>query len=412
MQQHKYVLSLLVMILLVSPVPAAAEDFTLGVLGPFSGQNAAIGEEMKGAVTMAFDAIDWHIGDATIEVVWIDSQSDQAKSMQAYEEAVVRDGIQAGLLNWHSSVALSCMEVAAEYHIPHLFTLGATPDINKKFHSDPEKYGVWGFKGWPAPRKLILSYVQTLEDAIKRGVWKPSEKTVAIYAEESDWGRSFGNVNRELFEGKGWNVVDEHYFPMSRTEYYLLLSKVKELDPAVVAMSSTISVSAFIRQAHEIGVNSLIIADGLGWIGEWYELTGEASNYVLDQIPGWATEEGKKYAQHFEERWGKSPSPSSGGLSYDGANFFIALANAAIEQYGELSSETIYTFMQEDLWTGKWSYKDGIVMQEYAATPETIPDPVVGKGYYIFPVLQYFDGEGKIIFPPEWAEQALTPRPE
>ncbi len=28
-----------------------------------------------------------------------------------------------------------------------------------------------------------------------------------------------------------------------------------------------------------------------------------------------------------------------------------------------------------------------------------------------FPVLQYFDGVGKIVYPPEWAEQQLQPKP-
>jgi hypothetical protein len=36
---------------------------------------------------------------------------------------------------------------------------------------------------------------------------------------------------------------------------------------------------------------------------------------------------------------------------------------------------------------------------------------VVGAGKFIFPVLQYFGGEGKIIYPPEWADQELQPKP-
>ena len=82
-----------------------ANTFTLGVLGPFSGPSARTGEEFKGSVTMAMDAIDWKIGDYNIEVVWIDSQSDPAKATNAYEQAVVQDGIQAGIINWHSSVS-------------------------------------------------------------------------------------------------------------------------------------------------------------------------------------------------------------------------------------------------------------------------------------------------------------------
>ncbi|NIS12851.1 MAG: branched-chain amino acid ABC transporter substrate-binding protein, partial [Thermoplasmata archaeon] len=44
---------------------------------------------------------------------------------------------------------------------------------------------------------------------------------------------------------------------------------------------------------------------------------------MLDQIPGWATAESQEFATAFEERSGLQPSPSSGGLSYDGMNFFI-----------------------------------------------------------------------------------------
>jgi branched-chain amino acid transport system substrate-binding protein len=400
-------------LLCTAPGEAQEKVFKLGILGPFSGPSARTGEEFKGSATMAFDAIDWKIGEYKIEPVWIDSQSDPAKATQAYEQAVVQDGIQAGILNWHSSVAVACMEVTAKYKVPHFFGFGATEVVNEKFHSDPDKYGYWMYKGWPTPKKLSVSYVQALEDAIEKGTWSPEKKTVAIYGEDTDWGRSFGNGIKEQLEEARWEIVAEEYFNIDQTEFYPLLNKLKGLNPALIAGTSTAppSLSAFIKQADEVGLQSLIIADGLGWVGEWYKLTGKSSNYVIDQIPGWATDEGKQFATKFEEQLGIKPSPSSGGLSYDATNFFIAIAKAAVEQYGELSSETIYNFVKENVWTGKWSYTDGIVMNEYAASPETYPDPVVGKGYYIFPVLQYFDGVGKIIFPPEWAEQELTPKP-
>ncbi|RLC77868.1 MAG: branched-chain amino acid ABC transporter substrate-binding protein [Chloroflexi bacterium] len=397
-----------------TPTEAAAPTkvFKLGIMGPFSGPAARTGDEFRGAATLAFDAINWQIGDYKIEPVWIDSQSDPAKATQAYEQAVVQDKIQAGILNWHSSVAVACMEVTAKHKIPHIFGFGATEVVNETFRSDPDKYGYWMLKGWPTPAKLSLSYVLALEDAIKRGIWKPEKKTVAIYGEDTDWGRSFGKAIKGQFEEAGWEIVAEEYFSIDQTEFYPLLNKFKELNPAVIAGTSTAapSFSAFIKQADEVGLESIIIADGLGWVGEWYELTGDSSNYVIDQIPSWATEEGKKFAEDFEKRWGFKPSPSAAGLAYDGTNLFIKIANDVIKEYGELTSENIYNFVKEKVWTGKWTYTEGIVMEEYKYTPETIPDPVVGKGYYIFPVLQYFDGEGKIIYPPEWAEQDFKPK--
>jgi branched-chain amino acid transport system substrate-binding protein len=396
-----------------TPAEAATETFKLGILGPFSGPSARTGDEFKASANMAFGDIGWQIGKYKIEPVWIDSQSDPAKAAQAYEQAVVQDGIQAGILNWHSSVAVSCMEITAKHKVPHFFGFGATEVVNETFESDPEKYGYWMFKGWPTPKKLSISYVQALEDAIAAGTWVPENKTVAIYGEDTDWGRSFGTAIKEQLEERGWTTVAEEYYAIDQTEFYPLLNKFVELNPTVIAGTSTAapSFSAFIKQADEVGLESLIIADGLGWVGEWYELTGSSSNYVIDQIPGWATEAGKAYAERFEAEQGFTPSPSAGGLSYDGSRFFIALAQAVYEQTGELSSETIYNFVKDNIWTGEWTFTDGIVMSEYKTTPEDVPDPVVGKGYYIFPVLQYFDGTGKIIYPPDWAEQQLTPKP-
>jgi len=390
----------------------ATEVFKLGILGPFSGPSARTGEEFKASATTAMEEIDYQIGKYKIEPVWIDSQSDPAKASQAYEQAVVQDGIQAGVLNWHSSVAVSCMEITAKHKVPHFFGFGATEVVNETFASDPDKYGYWMFKGWPTPKKLSVSYVQALEDAIAEGIWEPEAKTVAIYGEDTDWGRSFGAAIKEQLEAEGWETVAEEYFAIDQTEFYPLLNKLVDLDPAVIAGTSTAapSFSAFIKQADEVGLESLIIADGLGWVGEWYDLTGSASNYVLDQIPGWATAEGQEYAEKFEERWGIAPSPSSGGLSYDGTKFFLAVAQDAYEEYGELSSDVIYNFVKDNVWTGEWTFTDGIVMQQYKTTPEEKPDPVVGKGFYIFPVLQYFDGEGKVIYPPEWAVQELQPK--
>jgi len=393
--------------------PAEGTVFKLGVLGPFSGPSARTGDEFKQSATMALEAVDYKVGPYTIEPVWIDSQSDPAKASQAYEQAIVQDGIQAGVLNWHSSVSVSVMEITAKHKIPHVFGFGATEVVNETFASDPEYYGYWAFKGWPSPSKLSISYVQALEDAIDTGKWSPAEKTVAIYGEDTDWGRSFGTALKGQLEDAGWTVVAEEYFAIDQTEFYPLLNKFKDLNPALIAGTSTALpvVSNFIKQADEVGLQSLIIMDGLGWFGEWYESIGDASNYVLDQIPGWATAEGQAFAKEFEAQAGFPPSPSAGGLSYDGVNFFLALANATIDEYGELTSETIYKFIQEKLWTGEWAYTDGIVMSNYSTTPETVPDPVVGQGYYIFPVLQYFDGEGKVIYPSEWAVQDFQPKP-
>src|SRR5215469_2699080 len=326
----------------------------VGILGPFTGPSARTGEEFKDSVKMAFEAIGYRLGDYKVQLKWIDEESDPQKAVVAYTEAVVRDQIDVGCLNWHSSVAVAVMDVCARYRIPHFFGMAATDVVNEKYHSDPARYSYWMAKGWPTPSKLTLTYVNALEDAIQRGRWNPSFKTAAIWGEDTDWGRAFGQAIGDQLRSRGWRILAEEYFPLGETDFYPLLLKFKSEKVALLAGTSTApsSLSSFIKQTREVGLQSLIIADGLGWVGEWYSLTGDASDYVLDQIPGWMTPKAKQFATSFENRWRLRPSPAVAGLSYDYTNFFIRIARRALEEYGRLDRNTLYQVGQDEVMAG------------------------------------------------------------
>lgn len=397
-------------IAMITGVAFAEKTLKVGVLGPFTGPSAKNGAEFKASVEMAMEKINYKVGDYKIELVWIDSQSDPAKAASAYAEAVERKGIECAMHNWHSSVAVAAMDVAAQYKVPHWFGFGATEVVNEKWKADPAKYSYWGGKGWPIPAKLAVGYVECLETAIEKGLWKPKAKNAVIYGEDTDWGRSLGGALKKLFADKGWKIVSEDYFPITQTDFYPLLSKYKSMDTAVLAGTSTAAptITAFVKQADEVGLKSVIIADGLGWMGDWYKMAGKSSNLVLDMIPQLTTPEAKKWAEGINEKYGFNPSPSAGGLCYDGTNMFIKILNRTLEKYGELNKVNIHKIFVEEIHTGKLTFNkaDGaLIMNEYRYTPESVPDPVIGKDAYYFPVIQYTDGKGSIVFPDDWKEK-------
>jgi branched-chain amino acid transport system substrate-binding protein len=386
---------------------SADKTLKVGVLGPFTGPAAKNGAEFKASVEMALEKINYTVGDYKLEIVWIDSQSDPAKATSAYAEAVERKGIDCAMQNWHSSVAVAAMDVAAKYKIPHWFGFGASEVVNEKWTADPEKYSYWGGKGWPIPAKMVLGYVECLENAIASGAWKPASKTVAIYGEDSDWGRSLGNALKDLFAKKGWEIVSEDYFPLTQTDFYPLLGKYKKKKVAVLAGTSTAAptMTAFVKQAGEVGLKSVIIADGLGWMGDWYKMAGPASNGVLDMIPQLTTKEAQKWAADIKAKYGFNPSPSAGGLCYDGTNMFIKILKHTLEKHGSLDKVTIHKTFVEEIHTGKLTFgkADGaLIMNEYRYNADTVPDPVVAKDGYYFPVIQYTNGKGEIVFPDDW----------
>lgn len=393
--------------------PAEDNDNVLkiGVLGPFSGPSEKIGREFKGAVEMAFEEIEYQIGEYKVEFVWIDSQSDPKRATLAYEEAAKKDNIDAGLLNWHSSVAVAAMDAAARNQVPHFFGLGATDIINEKYNHDSEYYSYWMGKAWPSPDKLTSAYIEALQGPIEEGLWEPRNMKVSIYGEDTDWGKSFGAAIASDFEAAGWEIVGEHYFPAGATELLTVINSLEDKDAAVIAgsVATASSFTAFIEEIRKSNLQSVIIADGLGWTGEWYEMAGDNSNYVLDQVQTWTSDEAKVFKTTFKGKYGFTPSTSSGGLAYDLASFFIEVAKGTLKEHGTLNRDTFYEFGQDRLWTGEISFTDGIIMNKYQYSLQTVPDPIVKDGYFMFPVIQYYKGEDHIIWPEIWKESDFKP---
>lgn len=382
---------------------AAKEDvktLTVGVDLPLTGPSAKAGKEFQDTVTMAFEEVGYKIGDYEVKLVWIDDQADPQKGTAAYEQAVVRDKIDVGILNWNSSVAVALMETVAKYQIPHFFGMGAAGTINEKWLSD-EKYRYWINKGWAMPDKMTQAYVDTIMQAIEQGHWTPRNKKLAIYGDDTDWGRSYGESMKKRFAEAGWEVVSEDYTRLGETDMYPLLTKMKSLDVSLIAgtISSPPSIAAFIKQAREVNLNALMICDALGETADFYSLTGDASDYVLDNRPVFVSERALKFAADFKAKYGYEPSPAAGGQVYDYTRFFIKVANECLKEYGNLDKENLYKFAQERLMTGQITFTDGVVAEQYKYTSESAPDPVVGEGYYIFPVVQYFGGKATVIWP-------------
>jgi branched-chain amino acid transport system substrate-binding protein len=388
--------------------PAQEKPLKIGIIGPFTGPSAKTGAEFKGFVTLALEKINYKVGDYKLEPVFIDSQSDPAKVTTAYAEACERLGVQAGVLNWHSSTAVAAMDISAQYKVPHIFGFGATEVVNQKWLSNPEKYNYWSAKGWPVPAKLMSGYAESIDAAVQSGKYKPKAKVAAIACEDTDWGHSAGEAMAKEFEKRGWKIAAKDFFAITQTDFYPLLSKYKKEDVAVLFSTSTAApiTSAFIKQTREVGLKSLIIIDGLGWSGDWYAMSGAASDGVLDMIPQLTTKEAKAWAEP-SKRFNMKPSPSAGGLSYDGVNFFVKILKRALEKSGKLDKETIHKVIVEEVNTGKLTYSkaDGaIIMNEYRYNKDTNPDPVVARDGYFFPVIQYKGGVGKIVYPADWAE--------
>jgi branched-chain amino acid transport system substrate-binding protein len=398
--------SLLVIVLAVSllvplwAMNAGAEKvFKVGSLGPFTGPAAQSGANQLAGVKQRFAEHNWKIGDYKIEHILVDSVSDPAKGANAFTEAVERKGMQALVGGWHSSVAIACVDLEVKYRIPHISTGSAALPLTRKIQENPGFH----FKFWGYPALATVLYYEFFDHLIKTGKWKPKVKKAALVCEETDWGRDWAVAAIDNLKKYGWEIVAEDYVAIGQTDFYPLLSRYRKLGVPIVLTTQTAaaSISAFVKQTTEVGLKGMFVADGLTWIGEWYKLTGRDANGFLDLNVVW-TERSLPLKEKIKKNFGFDATPSACGLAYDAAGLFIKIAKRAIAKHGELTNETLLRVMKDEVMVGKLTYgwDDGAaIMKEYKFTKESYPDPVTDTEHWFMPVVQFKDGEQRIVFP-------------
>lgn len=376
------------------------------VVGPQSGPNALIGEEIGNVAKMVAEDADNEVAGRELELVFVDSASDPEVAVENYTAALQdpEHNVVAGFFNWHSDVALELMEVSADEGIAHIAALGASEAINDKATSDPERYRGWS-KGWATPTKLGANYVTAVEDAITAGTLDLGDRgrTVAIYGEDTSWGQGFGAGMKAALEEAGWTVVAEEFVQADGTDFTEAVDRIAAARPRLVAGTiATGSIYTFVSQVRgtfDPAEQPLIVADGLGWNSDWFQTLGDQSDGIVDQIPQFATQEAQDFASRYRDLYDSDPSPSAGGLAFDYGRFALKVLEQANEDHGSINRETVLDVHANQVLTGDLDMRDGILMSRYVWDSDSRPDPVVGGDAFTFPVLQYSAGESRVVWP-------------
>ena len=330
-----------------------------------TGTGAKAGTAFEEATKMAFEDIDYKIGDYAIELITVDLTDDPEKGALALEQAIVKDGAQVAMQGWFTTIAMSTMDVAAKYQIPYLFNYGAGQALDEKWETDPEKYSYYIGKMYPTTDFIAMEYRDLFDAAFASGQLT-GEKTIAVYGEDTDWGHSLGDNLVRYFSEAGYEVVYNEYFAAGTTDMYAILAKIV---------------------CHSLNENA-----------DWYELCGDAAEGVYDQLPGYIDERGAEFEDRWMERMGYAASVACESVAYDCALCTIQMLQDCYEMYGVLDSETIYKFGCEEVQTGNWIIDNSIMQAAYRWESGRL-SPVVGEDAFYYPLGQVQNGEFVTVWP-------------
>ncbi len=396
-------------LLATTALSAAEGPLKIGSMGPFTGPASRTGDEIKNGVALALEdaraegdlplKIDGQQRD--VEIVYIDSQSSPEKAVKAVTDAISRQGVQFICNGWHSSVAMAVTDAEAPFKIVHIGHLGESQYISEKINGDPQKYRGW-FKGWPAPPKLAGLYGPPLQHFIESGAWQPKNMKAAILVEDTDFGRGWGDAIIDSLTKAGFEVLPYDVTSLEETEFTPLLTKYKAQQVSLVGMTSTGNVSAsnFVKQFHQQQLPALLIAHGLGWFSEWYELTGEASNYaVAIDSPQVIADFQQDWVKRYKDKFGIDPGIAASGITYD----YMRMALKVLNKAGTLDFDTLINTIYAMPYKGVWNlYKFPKEANENALAPNEVEVGPFMEGFF-FPMVQLMDGKAKVIWPLEYA---------
>ncbi len=386
------------------------ETVKIGVLGPFTGPASRTGDDFKRGVEMALEdarkqgllpiTVDGKKHD--VEIVWVDSQSSPEKAVKAVTDAINREGVKFMVTGWHSSVAMAIMDAEVPFKIVHLGNQGESQSISEKLNKDPQKYRGW-FKGWPSPPIFAGLYGPPLKYFLDKGLWTPANRKAAVLVEDTDFGRGWGDALTGSLKQAGFEPLPYDVTALDETEFAPLLLKYKAEGVSVVGMTSTgsVSVSNFLKQARAQQLKALTIGHGITWFGEWYNLTGEASDYVVAAdspaaIAPWQKEWVERYKAKYN---GEEPSISAAGHPYD----YMLMALTVINKAGTWDFDTLVKTVHETPYKGVWHYyKFSTEAGPNAMAPNEVMTGAFMEGFF-FPMVQLMGGKANVVWPLDYA---------
>jgi branched-chain amino acid transport system substrate-binding protein len=289
------------LIALLGTAPAEAQaPIKIGASLSLTGTYGKIGAYQKEGYELCADDLNAKGGllGRKIEFVVYDDQSMPATGVRLYEKLITEDKVDAVMGPYSSPITEAVANVTEKYQKVMVTPLAATTSIFKK----GRKYIFMVI----SPAEVYLEGL--IDMAAKRGL-----KTVVIVNEDTLFAKTAADGAAELAKKKGLQVVLREAYPKGNTDFSALLTKIKSLNPDVVAGSTYFDDAvAIIRQMRELDLNPKMLGVTVGGdLPEFYEVLKKNAEFVYGATqwdeslpyPG-----GKEFAAAFKKKFKRDPS--------------------------------------------------------------------------------------------------------
>jgi len=233
-----------------------------------------------------------------VEIVVYDDQSMPATAVRLYEKLITEDKVDGVMGPYSSPVTEAAANVTEKYKKVMVSPLAATTSIFRK----GRKYIFMVI----SPAEVYLEGL--LDIAAKRGL-----KTVAVINEDTLFSKAAAAGATDLAKKKGLQVVFTEAYPKGNTDFSALLTKVKSLNPDVIAAGTYFDDAvALTRQMRELNVNPKMFGVTVGGdLPEFYDTLKQNAEYIYGSTqwePSLPYPGNKEFFDSYKKEFGHEPS--------------------------------------------------------------------------------------------------------
>jgi branched-chain amino acid transport system substrate-binding protein len=290
-------------------LPAHA-DTKLGLAGPFTGPEAAFGEQMRRGTDMAAHDIN-AAGGVLGQQVTIVEGDDQCDPKQAVQVAnnLVGKGVKAVIGHFCSGASIPASDVYADENIVMITPSATNPALTEAGKKDVFRICGRDDQQGSTAGKFLLGHFKS--------------KKIAVVDDKQAYGQGIADVVRKTLADGGVHVAIDDKINPGEKDYSSLVTKLKQAGIDILYYGGLQNEAGLlVRQMRAQGMKTILMAgDGLATHDFW-SITGAAGNGTLFTFP---------------------PDPSK-----DSAN--TALVARFMKQGSEPEGYTLYSYAALQAW--------------------------------------------------------------
>lgn len=287
---------------------AGEENVKLGLITATTGGAAAYGISIKEGAELAVEKINAE-GGAQIDLLIEDEKGDKNEAINAMNKLVHKDNVLAVQGPMLSGTMFAAGPIAQQAGIVALGTSTTADGITD--------IGDYIFRN-AVPEKLAVSA------AVKKSHEALGYKTVGImYSQNNDQMVSVYNTLEAAFAELGVEVVAVETFADGDTDFSAQLTKIKEINPDMLAVASLYQEGALImKKARSMGIDQQVIGSNGFNSPELLKQAGEAADGVIvgtPWFPGKDSQIVKDFREAYVAKYEREPDQFA-AQAYDGIN--------------------------------------------------------------------------------------------